>query len=105
MHFTVQNSVYSPPGGVCWAAGQSGAQGPVMCGAGLTGGVGAAVLVRGIGSDGFFDHMGTLKTDASRSIEYVRMIFIDTQVDHVTWFNLGSPGNQNGHLIRRKGNR
>ena len=31
----VQNSVYSQPGGACWAAGQSGAQGPVMCGAGL----------------------------------------------------------------------
>ncbi len=76
----------------------------------MWGGIDLAVLGRlcwwrRIGSDGFFDHMGTLKTDASRSIEYVRMIFIYIQVDHVTWFNLGSPGNQNGHLIRRKENR
>ena len=31
----VQNQVYCWPGGACWAVGQCGAQGPVMCGAGL----------------------------------------------------------------------
>ena len=35
MHFTVQSPVYCWPGGACWAAGRCGAQGPVMCGAGL----------------------------------------------------------------------
>ena len=48
----VQNPVYCWPGGACWAAGQSGAQGPVMCGAGLTGGVGAVGLVARSGRAG-----------------------------------------------------
>ena len=30
-----QNPVYCWPGGACWAAGQCGAERPVMCGAGL----------------------------------------------------------------------
>ena len=34
-YFTVQNSVYCWPSGACWAAGQWGAERPVMCGAGL----------------------------------------------------------------------
>ena len=37
MHFTVRNKVYCWPGGACWAAGQCGAERPVMCGAGLRG--------------------------------------------------------------------
>ena len=44
-YFTVQNSVYCSTGGACWAAGQSGAQGPVMCGAGLHVRCWGAVLV------------------------------------------------------------
>ena len=48
----VQNPVYCWPGGACWAAGQSGAERPVMCGAGLTGGVGAVQLVPGSGGVG-----------------------------------------------------
>ena len=35
MHFTIQNPVYCWPGLACWAAGQCGAERPVMCGAGL----------------------------------------------------------------------
>ena len=46
-HFTVQNPVYSQPGGACWAAGQCGAQQPVMCGAGLLVRAWGAVLVAG----------------------------------------------------------
>ena len=49
----VQNPVYCWPGGVCWAAGQSGAQGPVMCGAGwhvraYHGGAGGEVRQSGV---------------------------------------------------------
>ena len=48
----VQKSVCCWPGGAGWAVGQSGAQGPVMCGAGLTawcwgGGVGVGVRQSG----------------------------------------------------------
>jgi len=57
MHSTVQNSVYCWPGGACWAAGQWGAERPVMCVAGLTvwacgGGAGDVARQSGLCSPG-----------------------------------------------------
>ena len=75
----VQNSVYCWLGGACWAAEQSGAQGPVMCGAGLRvrawyGGVGGRVSQSGVGQGAWI-----VKTGRCGCLRWVERWWLLTQ--------------------------